>query len=73
MAHFGRISFMNLPDEIIVIVTSFLSFEELMKLIRLGNKRLEEAAKRTLKKSSCKLFLLVYEIIENMIYDIKQF
>ena len=65
MAHFGRISLMNLPDEIIEVVTSFLSFDDLMNFIRLGNKRLEEAAKRTLKKSFCKLFLLFYGIIEN--------
>ena len=46
-------------------VTSFLSFEELMSLTRVGNKRLEEVAKRTLKKRSCKLFQLVYGVIVN--------
>ena len=65
MTNLGQISLMNLPDEIIEVVTSFLSFEELMKLRRLGNKRLQEVAKRTLKKRSCKLFQLVYGIIIN--------
>ena len=65
MANLGQISLMNLPDEIIEVVTSFLSFEELMSLTRVGNKRLEEVAKRTLKKRSCKLFQLVYGIIVN--------
>ena len=65
MTNLGHISLMNLPDEIIEVVTSFLSFEELMSLTRVGNKRLEEVAKRTLKKRSCKLFQLVYGIIVN--------
>ena len=65
MTNLGQISLMNLPDEIIEVVTSFLSFEELMSLTRVGNKRLEEVAKRTLKKRSCKLFQLVYGIIVN--------
>ena len=65
MTNLGQISLMNLPDEIIEVVTSFLSFEELMSLTRVGNKRLEEVAKRTLKKISCKLFQLVYGIIVN--------
>ena len=65
MTNLGQISLMNLPDEIIEVVTSFLSFEELMRLTRVGNKRLEEVAKRTLKKKSCKLFQLVYGIIVN--------
>ena len=65
MTNLGKISLMNLPDEIIEVVTSFLSFEELMRLTRVGNKRLDEVAKRTLKKRSCKLFQLVYSIIVN--------
>ena len=50
MTNLEQISLMNLPDEIIEVVTSFLSFEELMSLTRIGNKRFEEVAKRTLKK-----------------------
>ena len=56
MTDLGRISLMNLPDETIEEVTSFLSFKELVKLTKLGNKRLQECAKRTLKKRSCKYF-----------------
>ena len=65
MTNLGQISLMNLPDEIIEEVTSFLSFEELMSFTRVWNKRLEEVAKRTLKKRSCKLFQLVYGVIVN--------
>ena len=65
MTNLGQISLMNLPDEIIEVVTSFLSFEELMRLTRVGNKRLEKVAKRTLKNRSCKLFQLVYGVIVN--------
>lgn len=60
MTDLGRISLMNLPDEVIEEVTSFLSFKELIKLTKLGNKRLEESAKRTLKKRSCKYFFYLY-------------
>jgi len=52
MTNLEQISLMNLPNEIIEVVTSFLSFEELMRLTRVGNKRLEEVAKRTLKRNS---------------------
>ena len=34
MTNLGQISLMNLPDEIIEEVTSFLSFEELMSFTR---------------------------------------
>ena len=56
MTGLERTSLMNLPDETIEEVTSFLSFEELMKLAKLGSKRLKECAKRTLTKRSCKYF-----------------
>ena len=56
MTDLGQISLLNLPDEIIEVVTSFLSFKELVKLTKLGSKRLEECANRTLKKKSCKYF-----------------
>ena len=62
MTDLGRISLMNLPDETIEEVTSFLSFEELVKLRKLGSKRLEECAKRTLKKRSCKYFCNYYMV-----------
>ena len=71
MTDLGRISLMNLPDETIEEVASFLSFEELIKLTKLGSKRLEECAKRTLKKKSCKLVLSIYGIIEtSILYNI---
>lgn len=57
MTDLGRISLLNLPDETIEEVTFFLPFEELIKLRKLGSKRLEDCAKRTLKKKSCKLVL----------------
>ena len=62
MTDLGRISLMNLPDETIEVVTSFLPLRELVKLTKLGSERLEECAKRTLKKRSCKYFCYLYMV-----------
>ena len=62
MTDLGRVSLMNLPDEIIEVVTSFLSFKDLVRLTKLGSKRLEECANRRLNKRSGKYFCYDYMV-----------
>ena len=44
-----QISLMNLPDEIIEIIISFLSFDDLRTLRTIDDERLKECTSRTLK------------------------
>ena len=57
-------TFFELPNEIIMHVIGFLSFEDLFNIINVGHERLKECSICTMKKKPFRKYFELTEIIE---------